>query len=145
MYILVKDILSNSGWFGHGLYNDINIQQLLPAAHTDFVFPYLVYSLGWLFGVFLCTILLIFISRISINSFKTKDQFGRLLVIGGAALFTVPTCWNVLMGFGIVPIMGVSLPFISYGGSMLLFYSAILGLILNVYRKKDIVEPTIIY
>ncbi|WP_057763028.1 FtsW/RodA/SpoVE family cell cycle protein [Cytobacillus praedii] len=145
MYILVKDILSNSGWFGRGLYNDINIQQFLPAAHTDFVFPYLVYSLGWLFGILLCIILLIFILRISINALITKDLFGRLLVIGGATLFTVPTCWNVLMGFGIVPIMGVSLPFISYGGSMLLFYSAILGLILNVYRKKDFVEPTITY
>ncbi|MBM7095236.1 hypothetical protein JSY36_05655 [Bacillus sp. H-16] len=39
--------------------------------------------------------------------------------------------------------MGVSLPFISYGGSILFFYSAILGLTLNVYRRKDIVEPTI--
>nr|WP_283234600.1 FtsW/RodA/SpoVE family cell cycle protein [Alteribacter keqinensis] len=44
---------------------------------------------------------------------------------------------------GVAPIMGVSLPFISYGGSILFFYSAILGLTLNVYRRKDIVEPTI--
>lgn len=115
------------------LYNNINIQQSLPAAHTDFVFPYLVYSLGWAYGIILCFILLIFISRISLNAFKTKDLYGRLLVIGEATLFTIPACWNILMGFGIVPIIGVSLPFISYGGSMLLFYSAILGLILNVY------------
>lgn len=143
MYILVKEIFSKSGWFGHGLNNNIYIYKSLPRAHTDLVFPFLVYSLGWLFGIFLCLILLIFISRISINAFKTKDLYGRLLVIGGATLFAIPACWNILMGIGAVPIMGVSLPFISYGGSMLLFYSAILGLILSVYRRKDIILPTI--
>ncbi|MCO4130317.1 FtsW/RodA/SpoVE family cell cycle protein, partial [Enterobacter kobei] len=60
-----------------------------------------------------------------------------------ATLFAVPTTWNILMSFGVVPIMGISLPFISYGGSAILFYAAVLGLILNVYRRKDLVEPTI--
>ncbi|RKL67277.1 cell division protein FtsW [Salipaludibacillus neizhouensis] len=141
MYMMIRDLLSQAGWFGKGLYNDIN-NESLPAAHTDFVFPYLVYSLGWAFGIVLCLILLLFISRIASNAFKTKDQFGRLLVIGGATLFTVPACWNILMGLGIFPIIGASLPFISYGGDI--FYAAILGLILNVYRRKDIVEPTIV-
>ncbi|WP_078433677.1 FtsW/RodA/SpoVE family cell cycle protein [Metabacillus halosaccharovorans] len=138
--IPLKDILSEAGWFGKGLYNDLN----LPEAHTDFVFPFLVHSLGWAFGIFLCLLLFVFILRISLNAFKTKDLFGRLLAIGGAALFIVPACWNILMGFGIVPIMVVPLPFISYGGSILLVYSALLGLFLNVYRRKDIVEPTMV-
>ena len=142
MYMAVRNVLAEAGWFGNGLYNDLNFQ-LLPESHTDFAFPFLVYSLGWAFGIVLCLILLIFISRISKNAFKTKDLYGRLIVIGGAALFAVPTTWNILMGFGIVPIMEVSLPFISYGGSAILFYAAVLGLILNVYRRKDIVEPTI--
>lgn len=141
MYILIRDILSQAGWFGNGLHNGLNT--ILPAAHTEYAFPYLVYSLGWIFGILLCLILLLFISRISITTFKTKDQYGRLLVMGGAALFTISVFWNILMGLGIVPIIGISLPFISYGGSMLLFYSAILGLILSVYRRKDIVEPMI--
>ncbi|MFD2043020.1 FtsW/RodA/SpoVE family cell cycle protein [Ornithinibacillus salinisoli] len=141
IYFVINDALSKAGWFGNGLDNDLN-QQAFSITHTDLAFSYLVFSLGWAFGIFLCFILLVFIIRISLNAFKTKDQFGRLLVIGGAALFTVPTCWNILMGLGIVPIMGVSLPFISYGGSMLLFYATILGLTLNVYRKKDIVEFT---
>ena len=142
MYIAVRNVLAEAGWFGNGLYNDLNFQ-LLPESHTDFTFPFLVYSLGWAFGIVLCLILLIFISRISKNAFKTKDLYGRLIVIGGATLFAVPTTWNILMGFGIVPIMEVSLPFISYGGSEILFYAAVLGLILNVYRRKDIVEPTL--
>ena len=142
IYIAVRNVLSEAGWFGNGLYNNLNFQ-LLPEIHTDFAFPFLVYSLGWAFGIVLCLILLIFISRISKNAFKTKDLYGRLIVIGSAALFAVPTTWNILMGFGIVPIMEVSLPFISYGGSAILFYAAVLGLILNVYRRKDIVEPTI--
>ncbi|WP_025025482.1 FtsW/RodA/SpoVE family cell cycle protein [Caldalkalibacillus mannanilyticus] len=140
MYIVVRDALLQAGWLGNGLYNLHSI----PEPHTDFVFPYLVYSLGWAFGILLCTMLLIFILRISKNAFKTKDLYGRLLVIGGATLFTVPAFWNILMGFELVPIMAVPLPFISYGGSMLLFNSVILGLILNVYRRKDITEPTIV-
>lgn len=140
MSIVVKDILSQAGWFGKGLSNDLK----LPEAHTDFVFPFLVYSLGWAFGIILCLLLFVFILRISLNALKAKDIFGRLLAIGGAALFIVPTCWNILMGLGMVPIMEVPLPFISYGGSMLLVYSAILGLILNVYLKKDMVEPMMV-
>ncbi|MBF2535739.1 FtsW/RodA/SpoVE family cell cycle protein [Listeria marthii] len=138
--ISVKAILSQAGWFGKGLHNNL----ALPEAHTDFVFPFLVYSLGWVFGISLCLILLVFILRISLNAFKTKDLFGRLLTLGGAVLFTVPACWNILMGLGIVPMMVVPLPFISYGGSMLLVYAALLGLILNVYRRKDIVESTLV-
>ncbi|ECQ6326940.1 FtsW/RodA/SpoVE family cell cycle protein [Listeria monocytogenes] len=138
--ISVKAILSQAGWFGNGLHNNLTI----PEAHTDFVFPFLVYSFGWVFGIFLCLLLLVFILRISLNAFKTKDLFGRLLTIGGAVLFTVPAFWNILMGLGIVPIMVVPLPFISYGGSMLLVYAALLGLILNVYRRKDIVESTLV-
>ncbi|EDO1188249.1 FtsW/RodA/SpoVE family cell cycle protein [Listeria innocua] len=138
--IPLKDILSKAGWFGKGLHNNLTI----PEAHTDFVFPFLVYSFGWVFGIFLCLLLLVFILRISLNAFKTKDLFGRLLTIGGSVLFTVPAFWNILMGLGIVPIMVVPLPFISYGGSMLLVYSSLLGLILNVYRRKDIVESTLV-
>jgi cell division protein FtsW (lipid II flippase) len=143
MYVAIRKVLSEAGWFGNGITNDIKFQ-LLPEAHTDFTFPFLVYSLGWAFGFVLCLILLIFISRISKNAFKTKDLYGRLIVIGGATLFAVPTTWNILMSFGVVPIMGVSLPFISYGGSAILFYAAVLGLILNVYRRKDLIEPTIV-
>ncbi|MBC1342860.1 FtsW/RodA/SpoVE family cell cycle protein [Listeria welshimeri] len=138
--ISLKTILSQAGWFGKGLHNNLTI----PETHTDFVFPFLVYSLGWVFGISLCLLLLVFILRISLNAFKTKDLFGRLLTLGGAVLFTVPACWNILMGIGIVPIMAVPLPFISYGGSILLIYAALLGLILNVYRRKDIVEPTLV-
>ncbi|MBD8071596.1 FtsW/RodA/SpoVE family cell cycle protein [Bacillus sp. PS06] len=142
MYMAVRNVLAEAGWFGNGLSNEFDFQ-MLPETHTDFAFPFLVYSLGWAFGFVLCLILLIFISRISKNAFKTKDLYGRMIVIGGATLFAVPTTWNILMSFGVVPIMGVSLPFISYGGSAILFYSAVLGLILNVYRRKDMVEPTI--
>ncbi|KKK36076.1 cell division protein FtsW [Mesobacillus campisalis] len=142
LYMAVRKVLAEAGWFGNGLHNDLNFQ-MLPEAHTDFAFPFLIYSLGWAFGFVLCLILLIFISRISKNAFKTKDLYGRLIVIGGAVLFAVPTAWNILMGLGVVPMMEVSLPFISYGGSGIVFYAAVLGLILNVYRRKDIVEPMI--
>ena len=64
LYIAVRNVLAEAGWFGNGLYNNLDFQ-LLPEAHTDFAFPYLVYSLGWAFGIVLCLTLLIFILRIS--------------------------------------------------------------------------------
>ncbi|NLP52415.1 FtsW/RodA/SpoVE family cell cycle protein [Bacillus sp. RO1] len=141
MYILIKGLLADAGWFGIGLNGNSAIQTL-PDAHTDFAFPYLVYSLGWAFGIALCILLIVFIWKISRNASKTKDTYGRILVVGGVTLIAVPAIWNILMGLGLAPIIGVSLPFISYGGTTLIFYSAILGIILSVYRRKDIVEPS---
>ncbi|MBU9712814.1 FtsW/RodA/SpoVE family cell cycle protein [Evansella tamaricis] len=141
IYTIFKDMFLEAGWFGNGLTVDMGI---LPEAHTDYVFPNLVYSLGWLAGIAICILLLSFILRIVSGAFKTHDLYGRILVIGGASLFTVAIVWNILMVFGFLPIMAVSLPFISYGGSQTIFYSAVLGLILNIYRRKDIVEPTIV-
>ncbi|PYZ97632.1 cell division protein FtsW [Alteribacter lacisalsi] len=139
MYMMVRQALSEAGWFGNGL---LDTGHGLPEAHTDLAFVYLVYALGWSFGIFLCLLILAFVWRICRNTFKTPDHFGRLLVIGGAVMFSLPAVWNILMGLGILPIAGVSLPLVSYGGSMLLLYAIVLGLILNVYRKKDIIQPT---
>ncbi|MEN2768456.1 FtsW/RodA/SpoVE family cell cycle protein [Ornithinibacillus xuwenensis] len=105
---------------------------------------YITNLFGWAFGISLCIILLLFIMRILMNAFNTKDLFGRLIVIGGAVLFIVPTIWSILMGLGILPIIGVYIPFISYGNTILIVYSAILGLMLSVYRRKDMVEPTVV-
>ncbi|WP_339149068.1 MULTISPECIES: FtsW/RodA/SpoVE family cell cycle protein [unclassified Sutcliffiella] len=141
MYILIKGLLADAGWFGNGLNGNSAIQSL-PDAHTDFAFPYLVHSLGWAFGIFLCMLLIVFIWKISQNAFKTKDSYGRILVVGGVTLIAIPAIWNILMGLGFAPIINVPLPFISYGGTTLIFYSAVLGIILSVYRRKDIVEPS---
>ncbi|MDL4842448.1 FtsW/RodA/SpoVE family cell cycle protein [Aquibacillus rhizosphaerae] len=137
----IREVLSQAGWFGNGINSELHS---LPNVHTDFVFPYLVYSLGWAFGITLCLILSVFILRISLNAFKTKDLYGRLIVIGGAVFFTVPTILNIFMGLGLVPVIGVSLPFVSYGGSMLVVSAAMLGLILSIYRRKDMVEATVL-
>lgn len=138
IYIVVGDMYSQAGLFGNGLNRNSLVQSLF-ANHTDMVFPYLVYSFGWVFGIGLCILLMILIARILRNAIKTKEDFGRLIVIGGVTLLSIPMLWNILMTFGILPIMDFSLPFISYGGNMMLFNSAIVGLVLSIYRRKDIV------
>jgi cell division protein FtsW (lipid II flippase) len=138
---IIHHILSQASWFGKGTSSN---DQVIPSAHTDLAFPYLISIFGWAFGIALCIILLLFIMRILMNAFKTKDLFGRLIVMGGAVLFIVPTIWSILMGLGILPIIGVYIPFISYGNTILIVYSAILGLMLSVYRRKDMVEPTVV-
>ncbi|QUR83781.1 FtsW/RodA/SpoVE family cell cycle protein [Listeria monocytogenes] len=137
--IPLKDILSKAGWFGKGLHNNL----ILPEAHTDFVFPFLVYSLGWVFGIFLCLLLVVFILRISRNAFKTKDLFGRLLTIGGLYYLQFQLVGTSLWAWN-SPNHGSTSTIYQLRGSMLLVYAALLGLILNVYRRKDIVESTLV-
>ncbi|SDZ22757.1 cell division protein FtsW, lipid II flippase [Evansella caseinilytica] len=136
---LIKKMLTEAGWFGQGL--ETNIHHALPDFHTDLVFPFLVFTFGWLFGIFLVGILVMFIWRIGNAAKKAADLYGKLLVGGGLLLFTVPIIYNVLMGTSLLPITSVSLPFISYGGDLSFFYAAITGIILSVYRRKDVVVP----
>ncbi|WP_202077605.1 FtsW/RodA/SpoVE family cell cycle protein [Caldalkalibacillus salinus] len=110
----------------------------LPDAHTNFIFVSVVHMFGWLVGILFVAILLFIIIRMGYAAIKTKDPFGRSLVVGGATMLLVATLWHVLMTFGLVPITSVSLPFISYGGIQLLFYSTLVGIILSVYRRKDL-------
>jgi len=70
---------------------------------------------------------------------QVKEQYGRLLVIGLTSIFTIHFFWNILMTLGFAPISGFNLPFISYGGSQLIIQLAAMGLILSVYRRKDMV------
>ncbi|QKS69906.1 FtsW/RodA/SpoVE family cell cycle protein [Paenalkalicoccus suaedae] len=134
MYIQLENLFNQAGWFGNGLLAEVNLFGL----HTDFPFIYLVHSFGWLFGAVLCVILLSFVWKIWRIASQTKDSFGRLLVIGITCLFAVPIVWTLLMTLQLLPITSATLPFISYGGTAMIFYTSLLALALNVHRKKRI-------
>ncbi|WP_040209013.1 FtsW/RodA/SpoVE family cell cycle protein [Neobacillus jeddahensis] len=133
MILRIKELLSKAGWFGASK-NDF-----IPEAHTNFVFVSFTYYYGWIFAVILVLILTLFVARIVAISVKIKDSFGKLLLIGAVALYGIQLVTNIAMVLGIVPMITMSLPFISYGLMPTLFNAFLIGIVLSVYRRKDLI------
>ncbi|UNP77292.1 FtsW/RodA/SpoVE family cell cycle protein [Bacillus nitratireducens] len=132
-YLRLKEVMSSAGWFG--TYGNI---KSIPAAHTDFVFASLTYYYGYVLALILVLILSLFAVRIMTISYRINDGYGKLLLVGGVTLFVVHFICNVGMILGILPRVSISLPFISYGLIPTLFHAFIMGIVLSVYRRKDI-------
>ncbi|MGG0218226.1 FtsW/RodA/SpoVE family cell cycle protein [Bacillus mycoides] len=129
----LKEAMSSAGWFG--TYGNI---KSIPAAHTDFVFASLTYYYGYMLALVLVIILSLFAVRIINIAYKINDGYGKLLLVGGVTLFVIHFICNVGMILGLLPRTSISLPFISYGWIPTLFHAFIMGIVLSVYRRKDI-------
>lgn len=135
VYRLIHDTLVLAKPFGApGAFNPLNI----PGRNTEFIFTYIICAFGWAAGIFLAIMFAAYIIRIIRSAVIVKDSYGRLLVSGFAAIFAVRFLWNIPMALGIGPIIGISLPFVSYGRIDYLVNAAAIGLILSVYRRKNI-------
>lgn len=137
MYIQIDEAVRSAGWWGHGF---ASVTQKLPYIHTETVFTYMVYSLGWLFGAFVLLSTLIFVSQLVKAASSVRDTYGKMLVNGLGALFAVQFVWSIGMSLGVLPILAVTLPFISYGGSGMLIQLSAIGIIYSVYRRKDMIR-----
>ncbi|MGM7431634.1 FtsW/RodA/SpoVE family cell cycle protein [Bacillus pacificus] len=131
-YLRLQEAMSSAGWFG--TYGNI---KSIPAAHTDFVFASLTYYYGYVLALVLVIILSLFAVRIMNIAYKINDGYGKLLLVGGVTLFVIHFICNVGMILGILPRFSISLPFISYGLIPTLFHAFIMGIVLSVYRRKD--------
>ncbi|PEJ07582.1 FtsW/RodA/SpoVE family cell cycle protein [Bacillus wiedmannii] len=129
----LQEAMSSAGWFG--TYGNI---KSIPAAHTDFVFASLTYYYGYVLALVIVLILSLFAVRIMNIAYKINDGYGKLLLVGGVTLFVVHFIYNVGMILGLLPRTFISLPFISYGLIPTLFHAFIMGIVLSVYRRKDI-------
>jgi len=123
--------VTGQGW-KQGIF--VNSRKSLPERHNDFIFSLIAHQWGFLGClVVLGLYILIILGGVEIAAHQT-DPFGRLLALGIAALFAVQMIINVGMTMGLTPITGMTLPFISYGGSSLLSSFLALGLLVNVAR-----------
>ena len=130
--------LTGRGWL-HGTQTRYG---LLPEAHTDFLFPTLAEQFGFL-GAAGIVILYGLICLLGIDiSFSTTEPYGKLLVVGIVALLAAQSFLNITMSIGLVPITGVPLPLMSYGGSSLTSSFLALGLLANVaIRRLYLIAP----
>lgn len=140
LYWQVKRMVWEAGWFGQYLTNhDFPITYIRTEMVTDWVFVTLTYGFGWLFSIILTLVLSAFSVRMAWMTKKMRDPYGQLLIIGGLTFYTVPFVYNVLMSIGFLPFLDFSLPFISYGIMPTLLHAFVIGIILSVYRRKDLV------
>jgi rod shape determining protein RodA len=110
----------------------------LPEEHTDFIFS----VLGEQFGLFGCTVVLILFFIVIIRGYMTlqyvKNRFSNMVIVGAVSLLAFHMIINVSMTIGMMPVVGVPLPFLSYGGSFTLTIAILIGFVLNArYNKKE--------
>ncbi len=125
--------IGSAGFFGHG-FNNTPIY--FPESGTDFIFAVFASNFG-LLGSFLLISLILFFDMKLINLAKEKiDNTDRYVIIGIVGMLFFQQVQNIGMTVGLFPITGITLPFISYGGSSLLSYMVIVGIIINIMVDK---------
>jgi cell division protein FtsW len=131
--------LGSGGLFGLGLGKSRQKFFYIPEAYNDFIFSIIGEELGLVGTLLVLFLFFVVIWRGIIIALKTEDLFGCYLASGITALITVQSLINIAVVTSSIPTTGITLPFISYGGTSLLFYMASIGILLNIsrYAKLD--------
>ncbi len=124
------------GLFGFGFGNSRQKHFYLPEPQTDFIFSIISEEFGFLGVIIVSTLFLIIIIRGFAIARNCKELFGKFLVSGITFGLAFQTVLNLMVVVGLIPVTGVTLPFLSYGGSSLLITLASMGIILNVSRYQ---------
>jgi rod shape determining protein RodA len=137
-HIRQSKIAIGSGMFwGKGFLNGTqNKLRFLPEKHTDFIFSVWAEEWGFLGCVILLILFVVLILLILRVALRSKDRFGSLLVIGMGGLILWQVVINVGMVIGVLPVVGITLPFVSYGGSSLVILCLAVGVVQNVSMRK---------
>ncbi len=140
-HILQSKIAIGSGMiFGKGyLHGTQSKLSFLPEQHTDFIFATIGEEWGFVVSFLLITIYLVLVLRIFYWGSVIKNLSGKFICYGAGGLIFLQSFINIAMTLGFAPVVGITLPFLSYGGSSLLTFSLIIGLVLSVvsvYKKE---------
>ncbi|MBZ2174208.1 rod shape-determining protein RodA [Schnuerera sp. xch1] len=124
--------------FGRGLFGGVQTQYgYIPEKHTDFIFSVIGEELGLIGGLLLIILYSILLYRLIKIAKNSSDTFGSLMVIGFSAMFVVHIWENIGMTIGLMPITGIPLPFMSYGGTFNLINLICIGIALSVSVHKE--------
>lgn len=119
---------------GHGSQSQLNF---LPEKHTDFIFASIAEELGLLGSLFVVGLFGIIFYRMRMIALNAPDNFGFLVVIGIMVMFFVQVWENIGMNIGIMPVTGIPLPLLSYGGSSLIITLASIGILSSINSRKE--------
>ena len=130
--------LNGGGFSGQGLFNGNRTQtDSLNAQHTDFIFSAIGEELGFVGCTLVIVMLLAIIIRCVYVGVRSQNYMRRLICFGAAAALIFQVCINIGMCIGVAPVIGLTLPFISYGGSSMVSLYAMLGLVSGVHARPE--------
>lgn len=135
-YIQSIEAISSAGLWGHGISSTY---KTLPYPYSDFVFTYFIYAFGWVSGAILFGLAILFIIKLSTILNQLNDLFGSLVIKGMVTIFSIKFLWSMLMSFSLVPVIEIGLPFISHGGLEFVIQMMAVGIVLSIYRRKDLI------
>ena len=134
--LMSRDAIANGGLFGRGLFGG-SIYEKLTASHTDFIFATVCEKFGFIGGFLTISALVIMAARLIYLGFKCRHIMGRLICCGVAAVIILQTIENLWMCLALVPVVGITLPFVSAGGSSMLALYVLMGLAHSVYAQEN--------
>ena len=130
--------LTGGGLTGQGLFNGNRTQiEALPSQHTDYIFSAIGEELGYLGCLLVIVLQAAIIARIIQIGSRSHDYLRKMVCYGAASALIFQVCSNIGMCIGVTPVIGLTLPFISYGGSSIVSLFALLGLVSGVHAKPE--------
>ena len=133
--LMSREAISRGGLFGQGLFEG-GLYEDLAASHTDFIFATVCEKLGFVGGFAVVTCLAVIAVRLLYLAMKCRDTVGRLICAGIAAVMICQTLENLFMCLAMVPVIGITLPFVSAGGSSMLALYMMMGLAHSVSAQE---------
>ncbi len=125
--------ISSGGLFGYGFGNT---PIYFPEPQTDFIFAVYASNFGFIGSILLLGLILFFDLRIIINAIRSDSNISKYVISGIIGMLIYQQLQNIGMTFGLMPITGITLPFISYGGSSLLSYMIMMGIVFNISNEN---------
>ncbi len=126
----------NGGFFGKGPGQGI-LKERIPDANTDFIFAVAGEELGFIFCIIIIFIILSIIVRTLLNVLKLQDPYKIIAISGLICSFGLQCLINIFSSLGLIPTKGMTLPFVSYGGSSMISIALLFGFLLSLTNKKN--------
>ncbi len=133
--LMSREIIASGGLFGKGLFNG-GLYEDLAATHTDFIFSTICEKFGFVGGFLVVAALTVLVIRLVWIAIRSRTVMGKLICGGIAAVIVLQTTENLWMCLALVPVVGITLPFVSAGGSSMLALYVLMGLAHSVYAKE---------
>ena len=134
--------IGQGGWFGLGIGNSFQKNFFLPEAHTDFIFAILVEELGIVGGLLLIglfVVLFIGILRVALDSFSKDRLFQGYVSFAIMVLIAVQALFNMAVNIGLLPTKGLTLPFISYGGTSIIIMMSLIAIVIRINNENKLI------
>ncbi len=131
-----KVAMGSGGLFGKGLFNGTQKElDFIPVQTSDFIFSVLIEELGFIGGLIVIAVFTILLFRLTQIVRECVDIYGAMIVVGVIGMFSFQIFENIAMNMGLMPVTGITLPFLSYGGTSMLSCTLSIGLVWNVASR----------